>query len=211
MIRVGKFLGTSFVASYNTRSFLITAKHLFKENLKSGDSVSFIISYAKTSEKIRGRVFFSDQDKIDIAVIPMNVFAKGCFTLSDSTSLKLGQECMILGFPLGLRTEAIGEYIPFLKRGYFSGYNDKTAGEYMFDLYGNHGFSGGPVIIRDSTDSFYNVVAVVSGGFIELKEGRVKGNDSTQSQTVIFEANSGMMRAFSTINILKIIDRNKLY
>lgn len=210
MISIDNRKATSFIANYRARAYLVTARHVLSTDVVSGDSITVFITYKETHQRVRGRVFFASNPEIDIAVIPLSGSARGCFELNERTDLKLGQDCMILGFPLGLRTKGNGEYIPFLKKASFSGIIDNDAGGYIFDASGNRGFSGGPVITRDSTKAFQSVVAVISSGYYEPAEGQVRSNDGAQSQTVQFNTYSGLMLAYDAVNVIRIIIESRL-
>jgi hypothetical protein len=148
--------GTAFTIEVDGRQYLITAKHVVK-GMKEDDRIQI----RKNDQwfPLTVKVFRCD-DPVDIAVLippsqlsvnfPLEATAEGVF---------FGGETSFLGFPYGITTglKLAGGYpLPLVKKATLSGMIPLVPDKgsiIVLDGYNNPGFSGSPVVFRDSTKS----------------------------------------------------------
>lgn len=166
--------GTCFAIENNGSEYLITAKHLFKKNTKSGDDVKIHINIKKNMTPLKAKVLFHPNRFIDIAVLQLPNKISQIQPLkanSEKSSLFVGQECIFLGFPLfNLGTLTFEEKIPFVKRALLSAIIEENAYEiFLLDGHNNPGFSGGPLITY--VDSIQNqfIFGIIQGYFNQIQ------------------------------------------
>lgn len=166
---------TAFTLDVDGREYLITAKHVVA-GLKDTNKLDIFINdhWLPLTVKI-----FRCADPIDIAVLIPPYQLTVNFPLPfNGGDIQLGQQAYFLGFPYGLHSPVHGADGPYplalIKRGTFSGQvpvdPSKKAVEILLDGYNNPGFSGGPIVYRDFSQSGYvmNVIGVISGFIPEV-------------------------------------------
>lgn len=179
-------LGTAFTIEVDGRQYLITAKHVLK-GMKEDDTIGVRKNdqWSPLSVKI-----FRCDDPVDIAVLIPPSQLSITFPLEASLGgVSLGGDTFFLGFPYAKTTEfklSGGYPVPLIKRATLSGLSPLVPGKgalIVLDGYNNPGFSGSPVVFRDSTKS--DVVFKVGGvvvSFLPEAGPVLKTTEVTQQQ-----------------------------
>jgi len=161
---------TAFTIDVDGREYLVTAKHVVK-GLRSRDKIDIFMNNQWSSLEVS---ILRCDDPVDIAVlIPPHQLTVNFELPSENNNVYLGQEAYFLGFPYGIQIPATGingPYpLPIVKHGNISGIlpisQESRSGLMLLDGYNNPGFSGGPIVYRDSNQgSFvFRLAGVVSG------------------------------------------------
>lgn len=221
-----KSIGTGFlVQSSDNHNLLVTAKHvvinennkinkslLYRYNLHSGKSV--IISDEDLIKIGAGSWFLSESADIAVRfmyIIPEADFLKITqdFFLKDE-NVETGTPALILGFPMGLRSEDYA--IPILRNAIVA---LKRTDSYILDGFVFPGNSGGPVVympahqignikLNDYIDK-QMLLGVVSS-YIPYIDTAI--STQTKRPRITFEENSGLCNVIPSSEILKLINRN---
>jgi len=201
--------GTSFVINYSGNTHLITTKHLFCNNsvnigcVESGSVVNLKIATLKSLgiSSLTNKVYFHPNKEIDVAVIELNEQANGNGFRRFTGDVGMGYEVFFCGFPYGNSMPNLESYpYPFVKHAIVSAW-DRSSNkgvELYLDGMNNPGFSGGPVLILDSTDYHYKVIGVVhsyhpetyqinEGKSISLNSGIIKASYIVHVEEIITE------------------------
>lgn len=161
---------TAFTIDVDGREYLITAKHVVL-GLKDHNNIEIFAHDHWSPLKV---TIFRCEDPIDIAVlIPPYQLTVNFALPFDNEDIQFGQEAYFLGFPYGIQSPVHGTNGPYplalVKRGTFSGDISldpiKKAVLIYLDGLNNPGFSGGPIVYRDFSQSGYTMklLGVVSG------------------------------------------------
>ena len=209
-IRVGEQVGTSFLMEYNSRRYLITAKHI---GIGITDSVylDWQDGWASLPVQVVGH---SDDDT---TVLRVEHDLARAFILPEwtppvvRTDLVLGEDVRFYGFPLGMSTSRGPSTVPvpLVKSGIISGfYGTEKLGEdssFWIDGHNNRGFSGGPVVsIRNGE---YAIAGVISA--YRHSEEPVFGLDEQKSEIGTIRVNSGIIKAENISSAMQIIMTDK--
>ena len=221
-----KPIGTGFlVASQNDHMLLVTAKHVISDNngkIKEGlvyrinlkEEKSTIIDdmgliklgggnwfLSKTSDvAVR---FMPHNQKSDILKIPAKFFLK-------KESVEPGTPALILGFPMGLRSE---EYATPIVRRAVVALKEKTY--FIVDGFAFPGNSGGPVLympahqigmIKLNNYKSEQMLLGIISAYIPYKDTAV--SLQTKRPRITFEENSGLTVVIPSDDILKLMERN---
>lgn len=152
-VRSPKSMATAFTMDVDGRRYVITAKH-FAEELEERVMVQFQNSWREIGMTVVGH----GQGAVDISVLALHEAIGPDFEVLVAPETWHGQHMYFIGFPFGLRSEAAtineGWSIPLVKSAYLSAWT-KMDGQYLMILDGhnNVGFSGGPVVCFESTES----------------------------------------------------------
>lgn len=180
---------TAFTIDVDGREYLITAKHVV-QGLHESDRVDVFMNDHWTPLAVK---VLRCLDPIDIAVlIPPYQLTVNFALPFDNRHIQFGQETYFLGFPYGIRSPVNGLNGPYpfalVKRGTFSGDlaldSPKKAVMIFLDGYNNPGFSGGPIVYRDFSESGYvlKLIGVISGFIPEvvptMKEHDIASRDA---------------------------------
>lgn len=211
-IRIGDLVGTAFVVSFAGENFLVTAKHML-EGRKYPDQETIHIRYQNNWKPISAKIYYHENNNIDVAVIRTEYFKDKQFAevKYQSTGLTISQDVFMLGYPYGLSTNAYningGYPIPIVKKGIFSGVIESSgAAQHIIDWHNNQGFSGGPVVfrlIRDSEFSNEEYIAGVIHGY-RINEMSVYNEDGSDTGLYAKE-NSGIGIMYEIENVIDII------
>ena len=204
--------GTSFLVSIENKGYLVTAKHLFHDTLKSNSPVVIEISQNNNWIKINSNLLIHENKSIDIAVLDIhsNNIKELNFDIGNKNYF-LSQECFFLGYPFGLRMEDTnrnnrGFPVPFVKKGIISSFITDTLGttRIFLDGHNNSGFSGGPVvIINNDNKQKMRIIGVVSAYLNEKKTIKTPIGDFVNNE------NSGIVLAYSFDHVFEIIEKQK--
>jgi hypothetical protein len=157
-------VGSCFYAQIGGSNFIITAKHLVP-NLSGGELIGIRIYNAWQPMEVEISTVCDRGG--DIAVIKLRQnFGEALLEGQLDASIRIGQDVVYCGFPLGLENEALPDApqwpVPLIKGAVMSGARVRNGfREYLFDTINNRGFSGGPIVKREVGG--LKVVGVVSG------------------------------------------------
>lgn len=208
--------GTAFVIFHeeSNRSFLVTARHIFGK-IKNKSIVRFSAIIEGVPRPFQARVYTSYNPKLDIAILEILKTSEHDSLQPDSAaisiekfSIDLGTEGYFYGFPHGYssyeqgNSKIVHSPIPLVKSCMLSGSlmpDGFDVEVLIFDGMNNYGFSGGPVICKDSKDGKWKLVGLVSGfiyhDFVVDSLGNTVGH-----------GNSGMILVYPTQFIRMLVD-----
>lgn len=166
---------TAFTIDVDGREYLITAKHVVA-GLKDRDQIDI---YKNDNWLPITVTIFRCDEPVDIAVlVPPQQLTVNFDLPFDNLNFQMGQEAYFLGFPYGFNQTSSGVNGPYpfamVKRGTISAMlpidRAKSVTMILLDGYNNPGFSGGPIVYRDFSQSGYvmKVAGVVSGFIPEV-------------------------------------------
>jgi hypothetical protein len=156
LVRGPSEAGTAFTIEVDGRQYVVTAKHVVK-GMKDDDTIQ--IQKNDQWSPITVKVLRCD-DPVDIAVLVPPSQLSTSFPLEPSSAgMWFGGENFFLGFPYAKTTGsnlAGGYPLPLIKRATLSGMSQLVPGKgtlIILDGYNNPGFSGSPVVFRDTSKS----------------------------------------------------------
>lgn len=221
--------GTAFqYKGKDSRSYLITAKHIFKKRFKrslnsgnklkyfyydslaftDGNRVDLQIYYSGDWHNINANLYF-DSDKYDVAVLQTEIPMQGNnYNLTaEGNEVVIGQDCYFIGYPLGLRSSlTISLYpMPFIRKGIISAMGspgEKFPHTIYIDGHNTYGFSGGPLLYYDINKRAFTVLGVISS-YLPQRNHHYK-DDGTDEIT---EENSGIMEVCNIECVKDILKR----
>lgn len=218
--------GTCFIIKEDHQQYLITAAHLFDASYESGDTVSIQLLIEDRLKLFRGKIYFHENRKVDIALLKLSenisqkvqlpdeikqykdtlqrVFSGNGISM-DSLPANVDMDVLFLGYPLGnLGTKAFGIKFLLAKKAIISGWVQHNDVELLLlDGHNNLGFSGGPVIAYDTAGKRMCVVGVISGYIPESVDVKHKNESFSVNQ------NSGIIVCYGRKYIEDILDENK--
>jgi S1-C subfamily serine protease len=174
-IRQGGSQGTAFTIDVDKKQYLVTARHVCA-SIKDGDNIGIFRNgnWQEKKTKVVG-IGLPDRIDTDIAVLALEEQLSPSFSLPPtSQGLVWGQNVYFLGYPYGLHTSVDvndGYPLALVKGAVMSGSVGQVGNPetFLLDGHNNPGFSGGPVVFRNSNGEF-NVMAIVSGYRTEAVE-----------------------------------------
>ena len=168
------------MTTIDNRDYFITAKHLFSDTLTFNSEVEVEIWQNKVWSKVKGKLLFHENKKVDIAVIDIDRtnLNNNHFDLG-TKGMYLSQECFFLGFPFGYKMDKQSDLnngfpLPFIKKGIISAWITDISNVFRIYLDGhnNPGFSGGPVVLINQELNSKNkmtIIGIVSAYVIDDK------------------------------------------
>ncbi len=188
--------GTGFLTEQNGCVCLVTARHLV-QHLMRGDAIE--IQRNGNWEPVVIQEIAHDP-KLDVSVI-VTQLPLGVILNSVDLSMEriiYGQDVYFLGFPHGwfgdVGTLLSGYPLPFVKRALVSNLTGGGDKEFYLDGINNPGFSGGPVVFKNSASGSWQIGGVISG--YRYIEQDVIGSKNAELK---YEVNTGIVVA-SPIN-----------
>ena len=159
--------GTCFTITIDNKEYLITARHIVKK-IKGSDIVS--IYHDSKWVEIPVSLIGHASPLVDISVLTADLSFSGNAPMPASRDrLGYGQDMYFLGFPDSIvnidQSSSLamemnrGFPMPIVKHAIYSGIGNDN--HFFIDGYGNHGFSGGPVIFRPSDSKYYQVAGII--------------------------------------------------
>jgi hypothetical protein len=207
---------TSFIIKFESKKYLITAKHIFSAFINSGSIVEFNLFLYNKWIKIEKKVFFHNNKNIDIAIIPLDYEISTHYCIlgnignNELQGLATGQDVYFYGFPFNLScnySENINSsswpndnHFPFIKRGIISGSGNEGNIIYI-DGINNHGFSGGPVIFKNYYDNEWHIMGIISGYLADTTEKI----ETKWGEEYEIELNSGLLKCYAINYVPEII------
>jgi S1-C subfamily serine protease len=182
IVKTGRSLGSGFVISSD--GYILTNKHVVGD-VQVGINVGF-----KNGKEFTGKLFYQDQ-KIDFAILKVDVTNLPVARLGNPDQLKSGEEVYAIGAPFGL------EYT--LNRGIISSINRDVEGSKYIqsDVLLNEGNSGGPLfnlkgeVVGINTMILKNAQGIsfsipINDVFPVLKERKIAVNTSMENAQLLF-------------------------
>ena len=223
-----KPIGTGFlVESPNKHILLLTAKHVILDsddkivknlavrlNNKSGKSI--LLTDDDFNKLTGGKWFLSDtsdlacrfiyrQNSSDILFIPLSM-------LLPSEDLNIGAPLVILGFPMGLRSDEFA--VPIARKAMASRVDPQI---FIVDGFVFPGNSGGPVIYcptvkfgKHITSGVLNEQRLVGLVSESISYVEVAISPQTKRSRIAFEDNAGLSKVIPADDILTLINQNDL-
>lgn len=158
-IRTGSGIGTAFAMFWDTRHYLVTARHVFGERgdgLTPGQKISIDVFHDNRWVPLRCRIVGVGSGQNDIAVIaPRRKFTDFKSLVFRSNGITYAQDVYFLGYP-HLLYGSVGKMnlnypLPYVKKAIVSMINFE--GQLLvLDGHNNEGFSGGPVAYKSIRD-----------------------------------------------------------
>ncbi|EIQ1514524.1 trypsin-like peptidase domain-containing protein [Vibrio parahaemolyticus] len=204
--------GTGTVVDHNGKQYLVTAKHL----LEGKEEVSSIKFYHDEQWKdLNVQLVGIGRGELDIAVFSSDLLlCRKDLPLPNGTKgIGLSQDVYMLGFPYKMHTKA-GETLggrpcPFVKKGILASLFDDGFGvpKLYIDAMNNEGFSGGPIVFRDTTSRKMQLAGIVSKYRTESESVMCdEGEDTGWSITY----NTGITIGYDISEAIKIIEANPI-
>lgn len=225
-------IGTGFVIETERHHFvLVTAKHVvLSDNDKILDNIIFRINTTDNLSKnidsdslvqnVNSKKYIDNKgwflsESSDIACrffwFPNDIKMK-CFPLSfflDKSSVDVGANILILGFPMGLRDSE--NYFPIARKGMISR-NDST--QFIADAFIFPGNSGGPAIYVPTRLECMQVgtkliaIEKLIGVVVSYKPYvDIAYSSKTKRPRIAFEENSGLCTIIPIENVLTLLNR----
>lgn len=204
-IKYNKKAGTGFTIEVDNKQYIITAKHIV-EGIKQNDSIFVFHDCQWRKIEVRNIKFKNPEIDAIILIPPFQItpITNVEFTIDD---LSLDQDVYFLGFPFGLKTE-VGNLnnnfpIPFVKKGICSSIDNTspdTTGIWI-DGYSNPGFSGGPIVFRDTSTGNFKIAGILEGHLPE-PINVIYGEEETK---LYVKSNSGLIYGIGINDIIRII------
>lgn len=208
-IKVGAEMGTAFAVDYQSKLYLITAKHLVG-GLPLQNATIQIWKAGQWNDYHTIKTIFPASSDVDIAIFETDEKVMTPYTVSvidDIGGPTMGQQVWFLGYPYGISSHFQGGLIaPFIKRGTMSAVdatNPKAVVLYI-DGFNNPGFSGGPIVYWDFSKHKYEIVGVVQG----YREDSAKTLINGRQVDTQFLVNTGILVGYSISPAMKAIEDN---
>jgi len=215
-IRFGSQVGTAFTLDIDNKQYLVTARHVVSEMLPN-DKLGIYHDDQWKSLLVKRLVLPALE--VDIAVLVSRIQLsphKKRVLRPDTTNCQLGTDIYLLGFPYGEFTqdEEVNRNfpIPLVKQGIISGMGPTTTKptQKYWLLDGNiaPGFSGGPVILRNSGDpSELDVIGVISS--FRWQQEPIWQEDNTPA-AFFYKHNTGISVAYDIRFAIEAIEANPI-
>lgn len=206
-IRFGSNLGTCFTFDVGGRQYLITARHVVA-GIKSEDKIE--IMRDGQWQFLAVKAFFPSPDFVDIVVLAPPFQISSTLPLPPAESYMLSQDVYFLGFPYGLYVDdkiLNGGYpLPFVKKGVLAAFPNDEGGTpvLIIDGMNNPGFSGGPVVLKDSKSGNWSVASVISSYHVQDDRVLLDGKGTPLS----VRSNSGLIYSYGIMKALEVIKAN---
>lgn len=202
---------SGFIIEQNSKSYIITAKHLFGEKFNHKSNVVVQILQDSVWKYLGGKVLVHTNPQIDIALIEtqIKISTPNQFELSTDNAL-YGDQGYFLGFPYDFKMDDkngfnAGFPIPFIKNVIISAIINQNGATVLYlDGHNNPGFSGGPVVFKNRTGKSkhkWNIIGVISAYYAQ--ENIINTIDGPLKYT----ENSGIVVAYGIDHVFEIINR----
>ncbi len=212
-VRIGNLQGSAFTIDVDNKQYLVTARHLFRDNSTSQNiSIFFDTAWANIQVKLVVPLV----DSFDVAVLaPPFQLSPTADLITTIDKIVIGQEMFFLGFPSMLRSIDKGLVnrgypLAFVKKAVLSAIGLGRFGNKMLYLDGhnNPGFSGGPVVFWNQGYNKQCIAGVISG----FRGERLLKPDNTRTlvPTDSLFGNSGIILATPIDVALDMITRNPI-
>ena len=200
-IKNGKKTGTCFAINHGANQYLITAKHIIN-NINTGDCLEFLFSGIHTRANVK---IIGHHPTADISIFTID-HDTGLTGLEYYTNkIKPGQEAYFIGFPTGTGSRKSNKHPKKypqarIKKATISELFHSDTDNYLL-LNGkiNPGFSGGPVILKDSSEKKFKVIAIISGS----KRSKESVQHKEKVKPISLRNRTGITLAYSVGNVVE--------
>jgi S1-C subfamily serine protease len=204
-IKYGQGTGTCFTIDVDGKQYFVTAKHVI-ENLKDDDVVELFFKgkWAKIKVKLTGHSSVSD-----VSVFTIDFHIPGFPLPANMGGITYGQDLYFLGFPFGIKSE-VGSLnrefpLPLVKKGIFSAmFFDQPGKYFLIDGHNNPGFSGGPVVFRETNSKDFKIAGIISAYRYEIENTYLNDNPTP----IQIRTNTGIVIAYTIDNASELIKKN---
>ncbi len=204
--KAGTQSGASFSIDFNESTYLISARHLLRD-LKDEKHPQILM---ETGWKdITTEPIFPRDKNVDIVAYKLSDSVHPTLPLEPLLGkITISQSVYFIGYPHGLASVGpIGGKlveIPFIKSGILSAVMsfNPNAVVMFIDGHNNRGFSGGPVVFKNSGGNRFRVAGVVRG--YKPEDLPIFDNKALVDK-VVAKGNSGIVVSYSIENILDVI------
>ena len=206
---------TCFSIDVEGRRYLVTARHV-AQVVKDYIAIRHDSAWKNVSVNVIGH----GEGDIDISVLSPGYIFGGSHSLPATVEgLTFGQDVFILGYPFGISTE-IGKAnddlpLPLVKKATMAGStkseeHDNQLHALLLDVYGNKGFSGGPVVFNPTSGSGKGTelrVAGVVARFVPTKR-QILAEGTDDATGLYFYENPSILVAYNIKYAIDIIKSN---
>lgn len=163
-ISVGKFSGTAFCVEKDGRLYFVTAKHMicdYRDETVATDIDDFCVISRSDGRQMRltNVHVLLGAAGVDVSVLAVPKADDLCAVSYSQLSAKgmiLGEPVFLVGFPFVMAQGYMTKdpdanrmfYLPAIKAGVVSTFEDVDGKTFLVDAYNNSGFSGGPVVMK---------------------------------------------------------------
>lgn len=204
-IKYGKGAGTCFTVDVDGKQYFVTAKHVI-EDLKDNDEIELFHNskWTKIKVKLTGHSGVSD-----VSVFSIDLYIHGLPLQADMGGISYGQDLYFLGFPFGLKSN-VGALnrefpLPLVKKGILSAiFFDQPGKPFLIDGHNNPGFSGAPVVFKETNSNDFKIAGIISSYRYELENTYL--NDSPTP--IQIKTNTGIIIAYAITNAKELILNN---
>lgn len=217
-IESGGRAGTAFTTEVNGHQYVITARH----NLPKPESIVDVRLFLSDGgwHSFKGRAIYPENSTVDIVALDVGQKVTVEWPLEPTAEgIMLGQQVYFVGYPWGLGSRGgvpagVAEF-PFLKSSILSAIDSQQKDSVIFFLDGqnNPGFSGGPIVFRDTKSGQFRVAAVVKGyrneGFPVVKEKDLQNPNAKAHDDLWTRGNSGIVVGYSIAHIVQAIQKDE--
>lgn len=204
MIKTESGTLSAFLVEVKGQEYLISARHGFRKHQKSGTKVSLEVMLDRKFTKESATFYTYSDTSIDIAAIRLTRNIKRIAPPQISKGdFFIGQTCMFFGYPYGsFYTDADLSYIPFVKKGVISAFNEQIV---FLDGINNPGFSGGPVLVQNDSTKEKKIIAVISGYHPEFN--LVSDKQKHKIDSLRYYTNSGIIYSYRIGKLEEILPK----
>jgi len=201
LIKVASESGTAFTIEVDDRQYIITAKHVVNTLPDEADSTIQILK--KTGWFPLKVKIFKCAAPVDIAVlVPPKQITVNFPLEPTSVGLAVGQDAYFVGFPYGLHFAKTYNSLPsiygFVKKATVAQLDsmpESSMQRILLDGYNNPGFSGSPMVWRDSgkPDGALKIAGVIVSyesyvspvlDKLEIRENQITDEDRAQNRVL---------------------------
>lgn len=172
--------GTAFCVNKNGRFYFVTAKHMFEKF--DGIGEGGCIGNVTIVNRIDGQFMFLNavhvcfaKDGFDIAVFEVpgaDELRWINYAVLTDAGITLGEDVLLVGFPFvfggGYKVPnsdmSSPFYLPIIKAGIVSVFENECTKTFLVDAHNNGGFSGGPIVMKCGSNG--SIVCGVISGFL---------------------------------------------
>jgi hypothetical protein len=210
-LQVGESAATGFAIDVDGKSYLVTARH-FAQDVSDGTEIR--VHHDKQWKPLKVRVVGHAPGEIDISVLapPFRMTHPDLSLPADMGGLIYGQDVFFLGYPYDSFGD-LGEFnfnypMPFVKKAVVSCVEVASSGacRVFLDGHNNPGFSGGPVVFKESGGSSFKIASVISG-YQSVNEPVYQGETKLP---ITYRYNTGIIISYGVRHAVELDKRNPI-
>lgn len=209
-VKYGGKLASCFTIDVDGKQYLCTAKHCLNEF----NAEQIKVLHDKKWKNLDVELVGYGSKGADICVLAPKTQLSPSFPLIPSSAgIVISQDVYFLGYPYGIRMEGdntTGQFpIPLIKRATLSAVLFEGSTALLLDGHNNPGFSGGPVVFRQTGESsreFY-VASIVSA--YRFAPEPILDNEGKET-SFKYHANTGIIISYGIEHALDAIRENPI-